>query len=64
MKQFLVLLFDCVPNMKHVWSTDKLLKSAKILKSETCKNAATAFCSVTTKPEKLFDEKKILKMLK
>ena len=35
--QFLALLYDCVPNVKHVWSIDRLFKNANILKSGTGK---------------------------
>ena len=35
--QFLVLLYDCVPNIKHVWSIDRLFKNPNILKSGTGK---------------------------
>ena len=45
-KQFLVLLYNCVLNRKRVWSTDKLLKNAKILKSGTGKNPTTAFVNL------------------
>ena len=37
-RQFLVLLYDCIPNMKHVWNIDRLLKNANILMSGAGKN--------------------------
>ena len=62
-RQFLVLLPDSIPNMKHVWSTDRLLKNANILNSGTGKNPTTALYSETTKNEIFFDKKKQLKVL-
>ena len=29
-RQVFVLLFDCVPNMRDVWRTDRLLKNANV----------------------------------
>ena len=37
-RQFLVLLYDCIPNMKYLCSIDRLLKNANILKSGSGKN--------------------------
>ena len=49
--QFLVLLFDCVTNIKHLLSIDNRLKNPNILWVETGKNPTTALYSTTTKPE-------------
>ena len=38
MRQFLVLLYDCILDMKHVWSIGRLLQNANILKSVAVKN--------------------------
>ena len=37
MKQLLVLLYNCVPNMKNYYSIDRLLKNVNILLSGTGK---------------------------
>ena len=58
-RQFLVLLYDYAPNMFHIWSIDRLLKNAYILKSGADKNSATALYSETAKL-KLFLTKKWL----
>ena len=49
-KQFLVLLYDFIPNMKYVWNINRFLKTGK--------NLTTTLHSKSTKPEKVFDEKK------
>ena len=51
-RKFLVLLYDCVPNMKNYCSIDKILKMFDILKVETVKNATTLFCCDTKKRER------------
>ena len=38
-RQFLVLLYDCVPNMKNYWGIGRLLKNANVLQGGTDKNA-------------------------
>ena len=38
-RQFFVLLYDCAPNMKHVWNIGKLLKNANALQVGTGKNS-------------------------
>ena len=58
-KQFLVLLYDCIPNTKHVWSIAGLLKIVNILKSGTGKNPTTALYNDRTKLEYFFDEKRL-----
>ena len=37
-RQFLVLLYDFVPNMKNYWSIDRLLKNVNALQVGTGKN--------------------------
>ena len=37
--------------MKNVWSIERLLKNADVLRSEKGKNPTTALYSETTKPE-------------
>ena len=44
-KQFLVLLYDFVPNVKIFWSTDRLLKKVNVLKLGTGKNPTTPLYS-------------------
>ena len=64
MRQFLVLLYDRIPNMKHVQSIDRLLTNANILNLEAGKNSTTALYSETKKTKNIFDEKKTLKNCK
>ena len=45
MKQFLVLLYDFVPNMKIFWSTDRLLKNVNVLQLGTGKIPTTPLYS-------------------
>ena len=40
-KQFFVLLYDCIPNMKKYFSIDRLLKNVNILQVGTGKNPTT-----------------------
>ena len=42
-RQFLVQLYDCVPNMKNVWSICRLLKNVKVLQVGTGKNPTTDY---------------------
>ena len=44
-RQFLVLLYYCVPNMKLFWSIDRLLKNVYILQVGTGKNPTTPLYS-------------------
>ena len=46
--------------MKQIWSIDRLLQNANILKTE----ARAALYSESTKPENFFDKKKFKKMQK
>ena len=48
-RKFLVLLYDCVPNMKDVWSINKPLKNANVLQIGTGQNPTTPLYSETTK---------------
>ena len=48
-RQFLVRLYDCVPNMKNVWSICRLLKNVKVLQVGTGKNPTTDLYSETKK---------------
>ena len=45
-------------------SIDKLFKNSNMLKSEGSRTSATPSYSESTKPENLFDEKKIIKNTK
>ena len=56
-RQFLVLLYDCIPN-KQLLSIDRLLKKNAILTLITGKNPTTALYSETTRTE---NNAKILK---
>ena len=60
--RFLVVLYDCIPNMKHLWSIDKFVRKAKVLQVGTSKNPTTTLYSEMTKTEKSFEEKKTTKM--
>ena len=56
-RQFLVLLYNCVPNIKHYCSIDRLLKNV-VLQVGTSKNPTTLFyCD--TKKGKFFEQKNI-----
>lgn len=63
-RQFLVVLYDCFPNMKHFLTIGRLLKNANILKSGTGKNPATGLYSQPSKLEKKISLKKAWKMQK
>ena len=56
-RELLVLLYDCVPNMKNVWSIDRLLKNANVLQSEIGKNPITPLYSETEKIKNVLNEK-------
>ena len=49
--QFLVLQYDCMPNLKHCIGIDKLQKIVNALQAGTGKNPTTVLYSETTKPE-------------
>ena len=51
LNQFLVTLYDCILNLKHPLSTDKLLKNGNVSQLGTDKSLTTALYSETTKPE-------------
>ena len=59
MKQFFVLLYDCVPNMNNNCSIDKLLQNINVLQVGTGKNPTTALYSETKKGENILNEKNI-----
>ena len=40
-REFLVFLYDCVPNMKTYYSIDTLLENVNVLQAETGKNPTT-----------------------
>ena len=44
-RQFPVLLYDCVPDMKSFYSIDRLLKNVNVLQIGTGKNSTTPFYS-------------------
>ena len=44
-RQFLVLLYCCVPNMKNYCSTDRLLKNANVLQVRAGQNPITPLYS-------------------
>ena len=46
-RQFLVLLYHCVPNMKKYYSIDRLLKNVNILQVGTGRNPTTPLYSDT-----------------
>ena len=48
-KRYLILFYDCVPNMKNYWSIDRLLKNINVLPVGTGKNPATPLYSDTKK---------------
>ena len=50
LNQFLVLLYDFVPNSKQLLSIEKLLKNAKVSQSGMGKNPTNALYKETTKP--------------
>ena len=64
LNQFLVLLCDCMPNLKHFMSIDKLLKNVYVLRTGTGKSLTTALYRETTKPEHIFDKIKTTKKSK
>ena len=47
--QFLVLLYDCVPNIKNYYSVDRLLKNVNVLQVGPGKNPTTPLYSETKK---------------
>ena len=50
-RQFLVLLYDCVSNMKNYYSIDSLLKNVNVLQVGTAKNPTSPLYSDTRKKE-------------
>ena len=44
-REFLVLLYDCVPNMKNYYGIDGLLKNVNVLHVGTVKNPITPLYS-------------------
>ena len=48
-RQFLVLLYDCVPNKKTYYSIDRLVKNVNVLHVGTGKNPTTPLYSETKK---------------
>ena len=43
-RQFLVLSYDCVPNIKNYYSTDRLFKNVNVLQEKRCKNNKKRTC--------------------
>ena len=64
LNQFLMLLYNCVPNLSQLLSIDKLLKNDNVWQLGICRNLSTALYSDTAKHEKLFDEKKAIQNVK
>ena len=60
LNQILMLLYDCMPILSHLLSIGNLLKNSVPL--EMGKNPATRLYSSTTKREKIFYEKKTIKV--
>ena len=56
-RQFLVLLHDCVPNMKNYYSIDTHLKNVNVLQVETVKNPTTPLYSDTKENENFLNKK-------
>ena len=50
-RHILFVLYDCDPNMEHVWSIERLLKNADVLKLGIGKNPITGLYRETTKPK-------------
>ena len=59
MRQFFVILYDCVPNLKNHCSTERILKNVNVLQIGTGKNPTTPLYSDTKKREYSFNEKNI-----
>ena len=57
-RQFLVLLYNCVPNIKHYCSIDRLLKNVIVLQVEQVKIQLLCFI-VIQKKENFLNEKNI-----
>ena len=57
LNQFLVLLYDCLPNFRHFLSIHKLLKNANVSQFGTGRNPTTALYSEITNPD-FFDKSK------
>ena len=53
LNQFLVLLYNWVPNLKHILNIDKLLKNTNFSQLEASKNPTTTLYCETINPEKL-----------
>ena len=51
LNQFLVLLYDCMPGLKHFLSIDKFLKNANVSQLGIGKNVTTVLYSENMKPE-------------
>ena len=58
-RQFIIVLYDCVPNMKNYYSIDKLLKNVNVLQVRTDKNPTTPLYNDTKTSEKFLNEKNI-----
>ena len=56
-RELLVLLYDCVPNMKNVLSIDRFLKNAYVLQLEIGKNPITPLYYETEKTKNVLNEK-------
>ena len=56
-RQFLVLLYECVPYMKNYYSIDRLLENVNVLQVGTGKNPTTPLYSETKKSENFLNKK-------
>ena len=63
-RQFFVVLYDCIPNIKHVWSIGRLLKNANVLMSRQGKNPTDPLYSETAEPENFLNSKETIKNAK
>ena len=59
--RFFVVLYECIPNMNHIWIIHKFVRKCKILQVGTSKNQATILYSETIKTETNFWRKNYYK---
>ena len=55
-RQFLVLLYDCVPSMKNYYSIGRLVKNLDVLEAETVKTPNTVWYSETKQSENFLNQ--------
>ena len=61
LNQFLLLLYDCVPNVSQFLSISKLLKNPNVLQLKIGKNPTTALYKETRKRVFSYDKTKTIK---